>query len=350
MRRSNGTGSIVKLGGNRRKPWAVRISVPDEKGRPKQKYINYHRTSAEAQAALDEWLHSPSSPMPMGKREAASTLLDVYEVFCVSVMPKISKALQTSYRAAWNQRLSPLGHRRFADLRVEDFQKILDAGAKSGLSQSSLNNMRGLIKHLYAVAYQRYITDRDLSVYLYTPEVPAKAPRRAFTEKELRAIVALAHKGNQTAQIALVMCYSGLRINELLGMEQQAFHAQPVPHLIGGLKSEAGRNRVIPVHPKVEQILVAFANRHGTALICDENGKRIAYKGYLKSFAEMAAALKIKGASPHWCRHTFISMAKVSGVDDLACRRIVGHADRTTTDHYTHLPPEFLYAEIQKIP
>lgn len=350
MRRSNGTGSIVKLSGNRRKPWAVRISVPDEKGRPRQKYLNYHRTSAEAQAALDEWIHSPESTAPLLQRQADSTLSDVFQIYCNTKMPTLSDALQRAYRAAWNKRISILGSRKFTDLRVEDFQTLLDQGAKAGLSQSSLANMRSLIKQLYGIAYQRYLTDRDLSAYLYTPDVPAKAPRRALTDAELDKIRKTAAKGNDAARIALILCYTGLRINELLNMTPADYHEEPVPYLIGGLKTEAGKNRTIPIHSSIQDTLAVYRTRHGTALICDQLGRRYTYKQAYADFCAMAENLHIAGATPHWCRHTFLSRAKLYGVDELARRRIAGHADRDATDHYTHLSVQYLAKEIEKIP
>ena len=53
MRRANGTGSIVNLGPNRRNRYAIRISYQERPGLWKQKYLSYHRTAKEAQAALE---------------------------------------------------------------------------------------------------------------------------------------------------------------------------------------------------------------------------------------------------------------------------------------------------------
>ena len=54
MKRANGTGSVVKLPGNRRAPWAVKVPVRDRRGRVRQRYLSYHAKSADAQAALEE--------------------------------------------------------------------------------------------------------------------------------------------------------------------------------------------------------------------------------------------------------------------------------------------------------
>ena len=54
MKRANGTGTVVKLSGNRSRPYCVRISQRDKRGYVIQTAVSYHAKAAEAQAALDE--------------------------------------------------------------------------------------------------------------------------------------------------------------------------------------------------------------------------------------------------------------------------------------------------------
>ena len=54
MRRANGTGSIVKLSGNRRRPYIVKISARDKDGYVRQVALSYHAKLQEAQEALEE--------------------------------------------------------------------------------------------------------------------------------------------------------------------------------------------------------------------------------------------------------------------------------------------------------
>ena len=65
MKNANGYGSVVKLSGNRRKPWACRKTVgfkcneETRKSYPVYKYISYHSTRKEAVLALAEYNKSP---------------------------------------------------------------------------------------------------------------------------------------------------------------------------------------------------------------------------------------------------------------------------------------------------
>ena len=60
MRRANGQGTIVKLAGNRRRPYAVkRITGWKENGVPTYKYLSYHKTYREAERALNKYNEDP---------------------------------------------------------------------------------------------------------------------------------------------------------------------------------------------------------------------------------------------------------------------------------------------------
>ena len=56
MRRGNGDGSIYKLSGKRRRPWAVRVNTGwTLEGKQMYKYVGYYRTKTEAKDALTDY-------------------------------------------------------------------------------------------------------------------------------------------------------------------------------------------------------------------------------------------------------------------------------------------------------
>ncbi len=61
MRRANGTGSIVKLSGNRRRPYLVKISTRDKDGYVRQVALSYH---AKLQEARRRWRNITARPRP----------------------------------------------------------------------------------------------------------------------------------------------------------------------------------------------------------------------------------------------------------------------------------------------
>lgn len=53
MKRANGDGAIIKLGGKRRNPYAVRVTLGwNDEGKQLLKYIGYYKTKTEAKKAL----------------------------------------------------------------------------------------------------------------------------------------------------------------------------------------------------------------------------------------------------------------------------------------------------------
>ena len=75
MRRANGEGSIFKLSGKRRKPWAVRITVGyEDTGKQIYKYVGYYPTKTEAKAAMREYLTNP-----FNLDHKSTKLKDVYD-------------------------------------------------------------------------------------------------------------------------------------------------------------------------------------------------------------------------------------------------------------------------------
>lgn len=78
MKRANGTGSVVKLSGNCRRPWAVKVSGRNEYGHVIQKIVSYHEKAAEAQLALEEYNKARASGTAPAVGKLSFTVADVF--------------------------------------------------------------------------------------------------------------------------------------------------------------------------------------------------------------------------------------------------------------------------------
>ena len=116
------------------------------------------------------------------------------------------------------------------------------------------------------------------------------------------------------------------------------------------MKTAAGRGRIVPVHPRVQLWLEDFLAQGGGRIICRPDGGPVSAAAYRKEFAALMARIGAEGATPHWCRHTCATRLHQAGADPLAIQRILGHADQSVTEHYTHLDAAFLRAELEKMP
>lgn len=344
MRRANGTGSIVKLPGARRRPWAVRVPCRTQRGRVRQKYLAYFAKAADAQTALDEWCRTHAAPEaePMDL-----TLQQIYDLWSGREYPRMGPASAASHRASWG-RVGVLAGKKMRRITLDDWQAIIDQDESSGLSQSSINNDKSLMSALSRFAMQRDIILKDYTQFVKVPAVGAKARKGVLTDLQLHKLEQMAADGVPWADTVIILCYTGFRISEFLELTRFAYHADG-DYLQGGKKTAAGRDRIVPVHPHIRGYLSDWLARGGDYIICGKDGRRLSVSFYRARFAELMAQIGAEGATPHWCRHTFATRCHQYGVDELAAKRMLGHADKDITEHYTHTDLDYLRQELQKV-
>lgn len=352
MKRANGTGSVVRLSGNRRRPYAVRASEKNDLGVIIQKTISYHRTAAEAQAALDEY-----NKLRSEGRTARLTLMDmtvgeVYEAWKNTRAYKSMKSASVaSSSAAWSKRVSCFADRKIRSVTLDEWQAVLDEAEDAGMSQSTINNAAILMKALCQYACKRDIIAKDYTIYLDIPSVDVKNPRGSFDENTVKKIRALAAKGDRCAEICLVLCYTGFRISELLALRPEDYHPENGGYLQGGMKTAAGKNRIVPVHKKISLIVANWIGRDGETIFCDAEGKKLSSQKYRDSFADLMAEIGLDGPTPHWCRHTFATRMYEADVDALTIKWLMGHSVKSDiTATYTHEKIDTLRRGIDKLP
>ena len=140
LKASSGNGSISRMSGIRRKPWILRMPIPDpHTGITVMKTVGTYVTREEAEAVRAEMMKRPATPYQ------DYTLAKIHEIFLESREYKgRSDKARELYDLAWKY-LKPLWYYKIAALYAQDFQNILDKMADDGLSQSMLEKERTLI-------------------------------------------------------------------------------------------------------------------------------------------------------------------------------------------------------------
>ena len=194
-----------------------------------------------------------------------STLAKIHEVFLESREYKgRSDKARELYDLAWKY-LKPLWYYKIAALYTQDFQNILDKMADDGLSQSMLEKERTLISKLYRTAIGWRVVDANLASVLKI-EGRKSPEREIFTDEQVTLI--LSQKNTPTGQMVIALLACGVRIYELLHFKHEDFHrTESGAYLIGGCKTEAGRNRIIPI---LDFGIPVF--EHTYASLCDRAG------------------------------------------------------------------------------
>ena len=137
------------------------------------------------------------------------------------------------------------------------------------------------------------------------------------------------------AKIVLIMCYTGMRPQELTRVKKEDVHVENA-YFVGGMKTKAGKKRIIPIHQDILPIISVFVQNNKTHLIETSKGKPYSYNllyYHWRAFMESAGLDHL----PHDCRHTFTTFARKKNLDPLLVKRIVGHKSTDLTEQvYTH--------------
>ena len=121
--------------------------------------------------------------------------------------------------------------------------------------------------------------------------------------------------------------------------------------MVGGMKTEAGKDRIIPLNDKIIPLVKNRYDANKKYLINNKFGNHYTYGTYMSgNFNTCMGKLKMKHL-PHDGRHTFASLMDSAGANDVCIKLIMGHSMKndTTKGTYTHKTLEELLTEVNKI-
>lgn len=338
MRFPKGYGSVYKLSGKRRRPFVVSITVGYDPltGNQKRQILGYYATRKEALQVLAEYNTG-------GIIKTDMTLQQVYNDWFSRKAPDISKQAIQCYQAAW-LRFADLASQPIAEIRTAQLQKIIDDNIS--LSLSSLQKIKTLAGQLFKYAQQNDIIQKNYAQYIEI-RTKDKAPqeKKIFTEQQLQKIEQLAAAELAAGQplrfgSILVLCYTGFRISEFLQLANPGSLIRDengnVIALQGGLKTEAGKNRIVPLHPKISSFVASmYAARQPRLYTVNE---RPISSDYYRKFIWQPCLQKLgaEDMTPHNCRHTFASLCERANLSQVKIEKLLGHTNYKMSKHYTH--------------
>ena len=341
MKRANGTGSVKKLK-NRRKPWAAFKPSVFVDGKTKRELIGYYETKADAENALALEQIRPSSALRNIK------LIDLFEMWQKThAYTDLVKSTKQGYISAFKY-MKDYHNRKFADLRQHHFQACIDSASdKSFSTQAKIKILCGILSD-YAVVND--IIFKSYAINLRVKQAPKTKPP-VFTDLEIQRLF-----DNDTMPLVdtiLILIYSGMRISELLSLTKFQVDLKEMV-IVGGVKTDKGKNRDIPIHPKIQQYIINRYNSCKNRLIeWEYKGETRSYSPnyYRKKYYQVLETLNIQKISPHKTRHTFFSLMDRYTKDKKAMADIGGHTDYHFTENvYVHTDIDRLRQAIECIP
>lgn len=376
MKLPNGYGSVTKLSGNRRKPYLARVTlgwITDEQaGKSVQNRvpIGTFRTKKEALQALAEY-----GANPYDIQNDNMTLAELYEKWTAEYFPTLeSESSPRTIIAAWRY-CHAIHGMRVKDIRarhikgiMEDGYVIPDRGKAAGTKVPASAGTKARIKSMfnlmldYALEYElvdkNYARTFDLSVDIIKEKEAATRGHINFNEEEMKKLWENVNTLRFVDWI-LIQCYMGWRPKELAIIELENINLDK-QYIIGGVKTDAGKNRTVPIHPRIKDLVQRNYDKAvelGSKYLLNDpdavkGGMTITYDKYAGRFAKIMTALGLReDHRPHDPRTTFVTMAKKAGVDEYVIKILAGHRITDITEGtYTKRDIEWLRAELEKMP
>lgn len=325
LKRANGTGTVYKLQGRRRRPWvACKNKV----------VIGYYETKTAALESLNRL-----AGRSLDERYNM-TFSDVFEAWKMEHYKEVTSAGIATYDRAFDV-FQPLHNKKFRELRTGDFQSVIDPHMKK--AHSTVSKYKQLITQMSKWAIREELISTNFASFVKLPE-NVKNEKEIFSDADINK---LENDGSETAKIILMLIYTGMRISELFNLPLSDYHET---YVIGGEKTEAGRNRVIPIRPEGRGYFAYFADlAEGPLILSGYTGQRVANNFRKRDYYPLLDKLGIDRKTPHATRHTYASRARKDGMAPEILQKILGHADYSTTANiYVHTDVEELIKAVEK--
>lgn len=365
----NGFGQISEIKGrNLRNPFRAMITIgKTPAGRPICKPLkpeSYFPTYNDAYAALVEYNKNPYDLGP------AITAKELYEKWTAEYFKTIGESSQRGTEDAWRY-CTAVHDMRVMDIRARHIKGCMEEGTAivKGKEQHPTAAMKNKIKTLfnqmldYALEYE--IVDRNYSrTFKLTDETvkeiqTVKKEHIPFTKDEM--VLLWKHVDTKYGlDVLLIQCYSGWRPQEL-GLIELSDVDLSSGTFKGGIKTDAGENRTVPIHSKIRSLVLRKykeAEELGSPYLFnyidpDRRSKdmKLTYNRYNKMFGRIREELNLNPEHrPHDGRKHFVTKCKENGVDEYAIKYMVGHKISDITEKvYTKREFEWLKEEIEKI-
>lgn len=342
------------------------ISVgKDSNGRPICKPLkpeSYFPTYNDAYAALVEYNKNPYDLEP------SITMKELYEKWLAEYEKTVKST--RSVASAWGY-CSAVYDMRVKDVRARHVKGCMDEGISKvrGEEKTPSASMKNQIKSLfnllldYALEYE--LVDRNYSRTFNLSEetikeiVTVKNEHIPFTDEEMDLLWKHADD-KMLVDVLLIQCYSGWRPQELGLLELKNVDLESWTFR-GGIKTDAGTDRVVPIHSKIRHLVerkYEEAQELGSLYLLNyvnptarSKNTALTYARYQKGFCMIRDELNLNPEHrPHDGRKHFVTMAKKYGVDEYAIKYMVGHKISDITEKvYTQREFEWLKDEIEKI-
>jgi integrase/recombinase XerD len=281
---------------------------------------------------------------------------------------KVEKGLApltvSAYRTDLRQFADFLQSRKrvLASARRNDVRDFLQQLFSYQLDGRSVGRKLSVLRHFYRYLLLDRRTDHDPTLNLDSPKQWKVLPK-SLARDEMAAMLASPRAGRETKEAAALAARdraileafyaSALRVSELIGMKLEDLKLDVGYVLVRG---KGDKERIVPIGNSARQFIAEFL-REGRPILLGEKSSSLLFvaRGAGKLTRQrvwqiVRAAARVTGrkASPHMLRHSCATHMVENGADLRTVQTILGHADISTTQVYTHLALDRLKTVYQR--
>jgi integrase/recombinase XerC len=227
----------------------------------------------------------------------------------------------------------------------------LERGYKSTTLARTISSLR----HFFDFAVEREELTASPAARLHTPKQPQRLPVYLVPQELTRLLQAPPAddpSGLRDRAILTVLAFTGTRLSEVVGINLRDVDlGNRTVRVLG----KGNKERIIPLNDVVMQALNEYLNvrllSDSPALFLNKFGRRLtgrAVEQLVRKHALNAGIFK-DGFSPHKLRHTFATLLHASEVDLIEIKSLMGHANISSTQIYTHTSNSRLRSAVKKL-
>ncbi len=224
----------------------------------------------------------------------------------------------------------------------------LDNLRMNGISARSVARHISAIRSFHRFLLREKVTDSDPTIHLDMPQIDQKLPK-VLTIEEVDALLEAPDRnkpqGIRDVAMLELLYASGMRISECINLDLRDVHLTMGFVRVFG---KGGKERIVPLGKSAlaacdAYLQIARDKLQGKypktdAFFINQRGKRLTRQGCWKLLKEHSEKANIKKEiTPHTLRHSFATHLIENGADLRAVQEMLGHADISTTQIYTHI-------------
>ena len=225
-------------------------------------------------------------------------------------------------------------------------RKYLATLKERNLTNRTLNRKLSTLRSFFKFLIKEGLLKNNPIVSLSSPKLEKHLPQ-FLTEEEMKRLIEgfipEGERGLRDRAILETFYSTGVRISELVGMNKD-----DVDFISGVVKvlGKGKKERLVPIGNSALETIRAYLEdrkKDSPVLFLNKNYKRITTRGVRNIVAKYLRLAGMKGGvSPHTLRHSFATHLLNRGADLRSVQELLGHANLSTTQIYTHLTTERL--------